>query len=293
MAKTKKKQTREERLEKKREAERLRYQRIKCDPGKNEQLKEKEKLKYQRKKENGRIKSINDMTEREQRTIRKIWREKTKKHRDHLKLQSIANSPMTPPSSNNDAHSLVIEAENNVALAAKKRSENQRKSRNRLLKKQKDEIERLRNKVKKFQKKLRRVEKQKMTPNSKVVDLMKNNNEEKVEEVKKKLLFSEVVQSQLKKNIELIKNDEEMQIFKKVLSGDIVKKYKVLDQINVKPLTRSPTTEKSLLDMTRKTRKDKIDLKLKKVVAEFLEEDCNSRLCPGKKDSISRNTIKK
>lgn len=124
MAKTKKKQMREERLEKKREAERLGHQRIKCDPGKNEQLKEKEKLEYQRKKENGQIKSINDMTGREKRTIRKIWREKTKKHRDHSKLQSIANSPMTPPSSNNVAHSPVIEAENNVALATNERSEN-------------------------------------------------------------------------------------------------------------------------------------------------------------------------
>lgn len=75
--------------------------------------------------------------------------------------------------------------------------------------------------------------------------------------------------------------------------GDIVNKYKVLDQINMKLLTRSPTIGKSLLDMTRKTRRDKIDLKLKKVVAEFLEEDCNSRLCPGEKDSISRNRIKK
>lgn len=73
--------------------------------------------------------------------------------------------------------------------------------------------------MKEFQKKLRRVEKQKITPNSKVVDLMKNNNEEKVEEVKKKLQFSEVVQSQLEKNIELTKNDEKMKIFKKVLSG--------------------------------------------------------------------------
>lgn len=81
MANVKKKQTREERLEKKRQAEKLRYQRIKNDPVKNAELKEKEKQQYKKKKEKGQVKSINDMTKREQRAVRKIWREKTKKQR--------------------------------------------------------------------------------------------------------------------------------------------------------------------------------------------------------------------
>lgn len=234
------------------------------------------------------------MTEREKRSIRKIWREKTKKHRDRLKLQSIGNCPVTQPSSTNDEHAPPVpEVQNNVALAAKKRSEKQRKFRNRVIKKQKDEIERLRAKLKKYQKKLKRVEKHKMSPNSKVVDLLKDNDEKKVEAVKKKLLFSEVMQSQLTKNMELTKNDNEKKIFRKVLSGKIVNKYRVLDQIKIKPLIRSPTIQKSLLDITRKTRTDKINLKLEKLVIEFFEDDCNSRLCPGKKDSITKNKIKK
>ncbi|KAF5279395.1 hypothetical protein FQA39_LY05505 [Lamprigera yunnana] len=90
MANVKKKQTREERLEKKGQAEKFRYQRIKNDPVKNAELKEKEK---------GQIKSINDMTKREQRAVRKIWREKIKKHRDRVKLQSTRNYPVTPSAS--------------------------------------------------------------------------------------------------------------------------------------------------------------------------------------------------
>lgn len=56
---------------------------------------------------------------------------------------------------------------------------------------------------------------QKMTPNTKVDCLLKNiHNKENVEQVKTKLLFTEVVQSQLKENINLTKNGNEKKIFK-------------------------------------------------------------------------------
>ncbi|KAL3274883.1 hypothetical protein HHI36_019665 [Cryptolaemus montrouzieri] len=73
------------------------------------------------------------MSEREQRAIRKIWREKTKKHRDRVKLQITRNNPITPPASDNEDQPPL--PENNIALAAKRRSEIQRKLRNKLIKK--------------------------------------------------------------------------------------------------------------------------------------------------------------
>lgn len=71
-----KKLTREERLQKKREAERLRYERIKNDPEKYELQKQKEKAKYLKKKEKGIIKTVDQMTPKEQRKARKIWKKK-------------------------------------------------------------------------------------------------------------------------------------------------------------------------------------------------------------------------
>lgn len=53
MAPKKKKLSREELLQKKREAERLRYQRKKNYPQKREEMREKEKFKYQKNKEKG------------------------------------------------------------------------------------------------------------------------------------------------------------------------------------------------------------------------------------------------
>lgn len=70
-----KKLTREEKLQKKREAKRLRYQRIKNDPEKYKLQKLKEK-KYLKKKEKGLIKTVDQMTPREQPKHEKYGRRK-------------------------------------------------------------------------------------------------------------------------------------------------------------------------------------------------------------------------
>lgn len=66
-----KKMSREELLQKKREAERRRYEQRKNDPIKREEMKEKERLKYQKKKEKGLRKLVKDMTPREHRSAKK------------------------------------------------------------------------------------------------------------------------------------------------------------------------------------------------------------------------------
>ncbi|VEN36033.1 unnamed protein product [Callosobruchus maculatus] len=70
-----KKLTREDILEKKRIAERARYQRLKSDPTKFAEQCEKEKLKSQKKKEEGKVKLVKDVTPREVSLARKRWRE--------------------------------------------------------------------------------------------------------------------------------------------------------------------------------------------------------------------------
>lgn len=83
MAPTNKKQklSREEILQKKREAEKARLSRIRNDPVKLAEYKEKERLRYLKKKEKGQRKSIKDMTPREQRITRKNWKGYAKDYR--------------------------------------------------------------------------------------------------------------------------------------------------------------------------------------------------------------------
>ncbi|KAL3286197.1 hypothetical protein HHI36_000708 [Cryptolaemus montrouzieri] len=100
-----------------------------------------------------------------------------------FELKPPRNNPITPPASDNEVQPPL--PENNIALAAKRRSEIQRKLRNKRIKKQQCEIKQLRQKVRDCQKKIWRMGKQKLTPNSKVADLLQNTTKENVEEVKK------------------------------------------------------------------------------------------------------------
>lgn len=85
MAPKKKKATKEEILQKKREAERKRYAKIKNDPQKREELREKERLKYLKKKEKGTRKLVENMTPREHRDAKKKWKQHCTKYRSKKK----------------------------------------------------------------------------------------------------------------------------------------------------------------------------------------------------------------
>lgn len=119
----------------------MRYQCIKNDPEKYSQQKEKEKKKYERKKEKGTIKTINQMTPREKRKARKIWRKKAKQGRQRLALQNIRNAPATLPSFDNE-----VPPNKNVnqrAQAGQRRSIQARRARNILIKKQATKLAKL------------------------------------------------------------------------------------------------------------------------------------------------------
>lgn len=80
---------------------RLREQ-IKSDPIKYEESKKKERERYHGRKAAGKIKSIKDMNTREQRHIRKIWRQKVKARSDKNKVNQRLETFLletTPPNS--------------------------------------------------------------------------------------------------------------------------------------------------------------------------------------------------
>lgn len=66
---------------------------LKNNPEKYEEAKRLEKERYQRRKEQGKIKSINELTPREQRKLRKDWRARSKKSYDKKhEVQKQVNS---------------------------------------------------------------------------------------------------------------------------------------------------------------------------------------------------------
>ena len=88
-------------------------QRQKQDPRKNEIYKMNERNRYKMRKEKGSIKSIKDMSQREQRDTRRNWRRNQSKKRKRevifkVRVNTIPSPPTSPDSIDNRAETMKI-----------------------------------------------------------------------------------------------------------------------------------------------------------------------------------------
>ncbi|CAH0405581.1 unnamed protein product [Chilo suppressalis] len=93
----------EEKIKRRREQKKISIRRVRARMSQTdlEERRRKDRERYHKKKEQGLIKTIKDFTPREQRQIRKLWREKAKKKREKQKIHNAAHDFVeinTPPS---------------------------------------------------------------------------------------------------------------------------------------------------------------------------------------------------
>lgn len=107
------------------------------------------------------------------------------------------------------------------ALAAKKKSNRARRSRNKLIKKQTEIISKLKAKVACYKKRLQRLKQPaKLSPKTKVNQMV--NLPSSRETIKNKLLFGKVLGEQLKENYSTLSNENEKRLFRRMISGKLV-----------------------------------------------------------------------
>lgn len=253
----------------------------------------KDRAYYQKKKAEKKVKNIDEMTEREKRKQRKIWKEASKKYREKKKaISSIVNN--TPPHSDDElaeARSLVRRTVGRK-IVRKDRAKAYRK-----IKKQEKTIANIKRKYETLRKRLRRKEKREQekvqiptTPNSKVDALIKNVDVPP--EVRKNLLFNEVLTTQLKEKVcTLRKNSKEREVFQKCVSGNMLRKYKLLHM--AKTFLPKERTSTSILKSDTKIREVVLTAEVREKVKDFFQRDDVSRMCPGKRDFVKRNGVKK
>lgn len=283
--------TREEILEQKRIAERLRYERLKNDPQKKEEMKEKERQKYQKKKEKGKRKLVKDMSRREHKAVKKVWREHCSKYRVKKKVvKDITNNFVreNTPDSENAAEERQAPLRSSESALVKARKKNAKKKHERVLKEKDLEIQECKRKMEKYKKRLQRLEmkvssrKNEETPNTKLTKMC--DTPETRADVVKKALFGEILNKQLKENYAGLKTQKEKDIFGRVVSGAIVKKYKLWrvenSAVSYKRLQKAKNH--SLLPIKR-TRQAFISKKHLKTVQNFYDNDDNSRIGAGKR----------
>ncbi|CAH0553265.1 unnamed protein product [Brassicogethes aeneus] len=321
MGKTRGKDTKlssEEKKERKRQRERERRRQIRDDPIKREEQREKERRKYLRQKREKIRTSISEMTSREQRQKRKDWKNYTREYRLRKKEKAKQNELLannTPPTSDdeNDIPLVAPGVAPTPSQARGKKLSNRNKMKRHLeRKKLKQKLEALQRKVQQYKKRFQRLQKQMnnktnesmsslnsnsllLTPNTRV-NLIIEESKSDADVVKKKLLFGEVIKDQLRESYNILNTTREKQVFKKIVSGNVIKKYNLKTKCSKYfKFRKTPSYETSDL-MTYKQRdgsRSYLLSSIKKKVQDFYEEDINSRLCPGKKDFVTRNKIRR
>lgn len=199
------------------------------------------------------------------------------------------------------------EAENSeqgAPASGRRRSGNKRYVRNRKRRsrknKQKDDmIKKLVQKTQKYKQKYYRLKKlinkkdNPPTPNTRVQTLLEDDKQKAT--IVKKLLFGEVISDQLKENYKNLKNFKEKQIFKKAITGTIIKKYRVTNKVQKicrggKVFFKS-TEASNISDYSRKRSYLKRQAQKRNAIWRFLESDLHSKMCPGKRDYCTKKKL--
>lgn len=287
-------QSREERLRKKREAEKRRYERLKQDPEGALRLKEKEKVQYAAKKKKGIIKPIDKCSPRQQRLKRKQWRQSSLTYRTNCKLKLQQRTLLehnSPPDS--EAESLQ-DAETLKTSASRRRANKLRKQRSRENRKKDKTISKLKRKVEKLKKRNQRLKKkiksskEDLTPNKRVDLIMKNKE---AHTIRKTLLFAEVMKDQIVETKKIVKSKKEKQFLRIITTGSLVKKYRIKHYF---PRYFESRHTKRVPISTRNRKLTKAIVNhAKLIVKDFLEDDAHSRMAAGKKECITRHKVKK
>ncbi|KAK5640405.1 hypothetical protein RI129_011216 [Pyrocoelia pectoralis] len=296
----------EKRRRQKREAEQRRRDAIKSNAEIYEEDKKKERERYHRRRHEKKIKTINEVSERQKRNIRKRWKKASSSYRMKQKtnenLQKFLDETTPPSSPANNEHGpgdfVNCSGSSRQSIAGRKRVLRARSATVRRLKQLEKEMEKYKKKATRYKVKYHRLKKhadkkskKDNTPRTKVNILTRDQNLSK--EVKRQLIFGEVIKSQLSENFQNIaKNSiKEKQKFIKYTSGKIIKNYRFVQELNKcfgsYKLQRTQTSRKTLSHTKLKRTQLQNDL------LKFFERDDNSRMCPGKKDTITVNKCKK
>ncbi|VEN35312.1 unnamed protein product [Callosobruchus maculatus] len=257
---------------------------IKSDPEKYEEYKRKERERYKKRKAEGKIQKISDLPERQQRAKRKIWRASAKKYRDsRRRIQDFLVADSPPPSPSSIEPDNLNLTPNRQLLQGQKRSRNHRRKLNKTIKSLQERNKLLEKKVKKYKSKVSRLKKKAIDPNSpgKKVDLLLKDQLNNSHEIKRRILWSEVLTKQVKENLVHEKSMEGKRRVLQAISGKVVKKYKFHNVLN--SISRRLHGSKKHFSKKKNDNRE-----LKQIIIKFFERDDCSRLMPGKKDTITK-----
>lgn len=253
--------------------DRVRMCRAKMSQEAIDEKKRKDRERYKKKKEQGLLKNITNCTEREKRKKRSEWRQATARYREKKRakaeIENVMNSN-TPPLSDSEGELLNVPSllSRSRTMSGRKKVRRDRAKVYRKLRAAEGRIEKLRRDVDKYRKRLYRLttpKTTKMSPLTKTKEMTKGCS--LPNEVKKRLLFGQVLEEQLVENLNHLSNEKDKQVIKKAVSGDILRKYRLIGQakriISYK-MNRKVQGNLNFSQYERKKRNQKLTERLKK-----------------------------
>lgn len=290
---------REDILRRKREAAKLRRERIKNDPALWKMEQEKQRVQYARKIESKKRKLAIDMTEREKRHKRKEWRKHSKNHYNRKKKSNVGAEPLDGNGSTITPESLIFSScpgpsgvtpqQMKLIELGKKRRKQNREKRNKefnKLKKQNEELKKKLNTLRKQRHRAANSSNSNPSPRKRVDKLLKEGNKVTI---RNKLIFAETTHEVLDEGYRSLKSRDHKTIIRKVLASNIhmLKKYRLMNKffhISSKLFSQKTSVNRSFRKITEL---------FKLEIQHFFERDDVSRMCPGKKDCVTLKKVKK
>lgn len=255
-------------------------------------------FKYEKDKEEGKVKLIAEMNDREKRKTRRDWKQRQQICRERAERIQQTTPPATPDGS--DAPSTTRQR---VAGAKMKRKE--KTAAYKRIKTLEAQLDEARRKAEKYKKRYQRFARPtpppgcKDTPRTKTRKLMQCFKLNKAS-VRKTLLFHHALVDEIRNRYQDTRCERDKRLCANIVTGKIVRKYK-LQQLASESLGFSykrwrtqSRDSKELSAIQRCTLSSKtVYCKTKQMVLNFYERDDVSRIKPGKKDTVTYKSQKK
>ncbi|KAL2095619.1 hypothetical protein ACEWY4_007767 [Coilia grayii] len=263
-----------------------------ADPEKRESYLRRERQRWRRDVEAGKKKLINELSERGQRSRRKMWRQAKRRQKKREKKREQCVLEATIPGPEAATHVLMSHEATRQSVQGKKKT---RKTRDKM-KKKIAELEKLLKQEKqlkeKYKKRLQRVKK--ALPRSPVEGNGESAESNVTIGVRKTLHYHEVLKSQIKETYKKAKTERERQLISRVVVGGIIKKYRLLKTSESAlgfSKKRRNLSNCGILKFQRK-RISTFDETKKKVKDFFIRDDNVSRMTTGKKQTTTKKKTK-
>lgn len=256
------------------ERQRRYRERLAQDPEKRELYLAKERKRWKDRRDEGKVKSVKEMSDREVRRVRKYWRTAKRLQKNRQQQEK----PLTPPNSPPEA-------------SCSTRKSLREKNRRKMTKKVQVLTHQLREEQKRSQKykqRWLRLTNHIYSPKKKTNDFLATATSR---EVRCKLVFHNVLLKHLRSKYQSMSEEEKKRSFKQLFSGQLVRKYK-LKKYLVKEIGLPKKIENAMTSARRskyRSKSHRFAIKVEK----FLTRDDNSRSTAGRKETKTLAKVKK